>query len=145
MNFFNNVGLRLKVFSFIILLLFAIPGLILFSFFFEDKSGFAFVSLLSFTALGLFFSTLLEAIGEIVIRCQQIAENTDPNKKTIVAKKVKYRCKKCGNIIDSLPCPICNKPTPENHATVIDDVLCANCGADISNDTNTCHVCGKKI
>ncbi len=142
----SNPGYKLKFIAFIISGIIFIPGLILFFILLSaEQIPFAFIALLCFWALSMLFSAIPEALGEIVLQLQKISENTDPNKKTIIKKTIKYRCKKCGNVIDTLPCPICNKSTPENHVTVIDDVLCEHCGADISNDVDTCHVCGEKI
>ena len=143
---FNNVGLRLKRIARIISWLVLIPGIILFFILLNAGTiGIAFVILLIYLLLSSFLSIIPEALGEIVLCLQQISENTNPNKKTVVKKTIKYKCNKCGSIIDTLPCPICNKPTQENFASVIDDVFCENCGADISNDYDVCHVCGKNI
>lgn len=142
----SNPGYKLKFIANIISWIVLIPGLILFFIILSDEQiASAFIALLCFWALSMFFSAIPEALGEIVLQLQKISENTDPNKKTIIKKTIKYRCKKCGNIIDSLPCPICSKSTSENNVTVIDNVFCEHCGADISNDIDTCHVCGEKI
>lgn len=74
------------------------------------------------------------------------------NKVADLQSRNKYRCAKCGALMDESMkfCPDCGAneimpDTPLSTKNQSQDIFCGNCGAKISNSEVFCHECGNKL
>lgn len=113
--------------------------------------------------IGSFFTY---GFGEIIEKLCEIENNTRTEKSNSVYQSVsqpvqatanctnavirRWKCSKCGNIIDTEPCPICSKKSDGSNAVKVsaDDegsVTCPICNTKQNGNRRICWNCGKRF
>ena len=95
------------------------------------------------TAIGILLIVL--GVASIIVAGIVARNEKKRTQRYIYNKDGTYTCNDCGSIITKIPCENCEKKHIEFINNLYDAKFCLKCGADISKDKDTCHVCGETI